>query len=349
MGLFEVTDVDRRVYETQLRDFLPDDLIDIHTHIWRGGPLTGGAPGEPRRTVLWPEWVAAQNPVGDLIETYRRMFPGKRVTPLMFANCGGRDATPAANRYVRDCAAQTGYPALYYSLPEQDPDELEEEITSGGYFGVKSYLDLAPSYIPEGEIRIFDFFPPAQLHRLSKMGKIVMLHIPRPGRLRDPVNLNQMMEIERNFPGVRLIVAHIGRAYTEHDLGDAFDALSGAKNMMFDFSANTCVPAMRALIRAVGPERVLFGSDLPILRMRMRRVEENKTYVNLVPPGLYGEPGQDPHLRAVSAEEGAKLTFFMYEEILAFRRAAEAVGLSSADVQRVFYGNARALLDAVQS
>lgn len=94
--------------------------------------------------------------------------------------------------------------------------------------------------------------------------------------------------------------------------------------------------------------RAMFGSDLPILRMRMRRIEENNTYINLVPPGLYGDPKQDPHLREVSEEEGKRMTFFMYEEILAFKRAAKTVGLNAADIERCFYGNARELLDGAR-
>ena len=34
--LFEVNDVDRQVYETELRDFLPEKMIDIHTHVFVG-------------------------------------------------------------------------------------------------------------------------------------------------------------------------------------------------------------------------------------------------------------------------------------------------------------------------
>ena len=34
MALFEVTDYDRQVYETELRDFLPDRILDVHTHVW---------------------------------------------------------------------------------------------------------------------------------------------------------------------------------------------------------------------------------------------------------------------------------------------------------------------------
>jgi predicted TIM-barrel fold metal-dependent hydrolase len=118
--------------------------------------------------------------------------------------------------------------------------------------------------------------------------------------------------------------------------------------MLFDFSANTNAWVMAQLIRAVGPKRILFGSDLPILRMRMRRICEDGVYVNLVPPGLYGDVSDDPHMRETGPEEGAKLSFFMYEELLAFRRAAEMTGLGTADLTDVFYDNAaRILLDAV--
>jgi uncharacterized protein len=101
---------------------------------------------------------------------------------------------------------------------------------------------------------------------------------------------------------------------------------------------------MEQLLRAVGPKRVVFGSDLPVVRMRMRRICENGFYVNLVPRGLYGDVSDDPHMREVDEEEGAELSFFMYEELLAFRQAAEAVGLSTEDVADVMYNNAARLI-----
>ena len=33
MPLFEVKDIDRKIYEEELRDFLPERMIDIHTHV----------------------------------------------------------------------------------------------------------------------------------------------------------------------------------------------------------------------------------------------------------------------------------------------------------------------------
>lgn len=350
MPLFEVKDVDRRIYEEELRDFLPEKMIDIHTHVWLKElrPPKPLAPGEVKRTVTWPSLVAEDNSVEDLQETYRLMFPGKQVTPLMFTSTR-RDTAPKLNEYVGDCARRTGYPALYYSMPEQSGEELETRIREGGFLGLKSYLSLSPDYLPEKEIRILDFFPKAQLRKMDEMGAIVMLHIPRDGRLKDPVNLHQIREIAEEFPNIRLIIAHIGRAYTVDDVGDAFEFLAPCKKLMYDFSANCCDFAMEALLRSVGPERVMFGSDLPILRMRTHRIEENGTYINLVPPGLYGDPRQDRHLREVSVEEGEKLTFFMYEEILAFKRVATKLGLTPADVERAFYSNAKALIDGARA
>jgi uncharacterized protein len=118
--------------------------------------------------------------------------------------------------------------------------------------------------------------------------------------------------------------------------------------MPFDISANTNAWVFEQALRTFGPQRLVFGSDLPILRMRMRRICENGLYINLVPPGLYGDISGDSHMREVSLEEGEKLSFFLYEELYAFRCAAEAVGLSNADVQAVFYENAAQMISAAQ-
>ena len=347
MSLFTVTDYDKQVYEEQIKDFLPSKIIDIHTHVWlkENAAKQEDVPDAAKRTVTWPSMVAEDNSVEDLIETYRLMFPGKQVSALMFAGVCGESVLPTYNDYVSQSAKKSGFPALYYSHPNQSGEQIEQQVKAGGFLGLKSYLDLAPKYIPEAEIRIFDFFPKHQLKVIDKLGGIIMLHVPRHARLKDPVNLAQILEIKQQFPGIRLILAHIGRAYCEIDVGNAFEVLSESADLLFDFCANTSEFAITKMLDSVGPKRVLFGSDMPILRMRMRRIEEKNTYINLIPPGLYGDPSLDSHLREVSKQEGERMTFFMYEQILAFKRASENVGLTARDVEDAFYGNARALLD----
>jgi len=348
MSLFTVTENDRRIYEEQLRDYLPDQIIDVHAHVWKGAPKPN--PNAPKRIVSWPSLVAAENTIEDIQEAYKLYFPDKKVTPLIYADrISDIESCHARNAYIAESVKATGFPALYYSHPLQTADELEREIYRHGFLGIKSYLSLSPSYIPEGEIRILDFFPPHQLELMNKLGLMVMLHIPRHARLRDPVNLAQILHICERYPNLRLVIAHVGRAYCKCDIGDAFEQLKDYKDLYYDITANTSAYVFEQLLTNVSEDRILFGSDEPIVRMRMHRIEENNTYINLIPPGLYGDPSQDPHLREVSEEEGRKLTFFMYEEILAMKEATTRLGLGKETVNKLFYLNSRRLLDELES
>lgn len=343
--LFEVKEVDRQVYAQRLRDFLPDEIIDIHTHVWRASDFPASQrPSGESRTVTWPARVARDNPIEDLMATYQLLLPGKRVTPLIFATLPEGGNLEAQNAYVAECSRRENVPALLFTDPAWTAAELEARTIAGGFRGAKSYLSLAPAYIPTKEIRIFDFFPPHQLEVHNRHGWIVMLHIPRDGRLKDPVNLAQLLQIEQDYPNLKLIVAHVGRAYCNEDVGNAFEILAKTKRMSFDFCANTNDRIFEQLLCCVGPKRVLFGTDLPILRMRMKRITREGYYVNVVPKGLYGDVSGDKNMSEIEGTEAEKLTFFLYEELESFRRAAERVGLSRKDIEDVFYNNAQRLL-----
>ena len=346
MALFEVTEYDKKVYEEQLKDFLPKKIFDVHVHVWLNALVDERDEKDaPKRTVSWPGLVAPENSLEDLQESFKLFFPDKECEALMFTS---RRASKANNDYVAEASRKSGWPALYYSHPEESADQIEERIREGHFLGLKGYLNLSPAYIPEKEVRIFDFFPHHQLERLNKMGGMMMLHIPRDGRLQDPVNLAQMIEIYKTYPNIRMIIAHIGRAYTEPDIGNAFEILrEEAPNMVFDFTANCYDKAIEECIKFTGPKRTMFGSDLPILRMRTHRITEGGNYVNLVPKGLYGDVSGDRHMREVVGADAEKITFFMYEELLSFKRVAEKLGLTRQDVEDIMYNNAKNMvLDA---
>ncbi len=337
--LFEIKDVDRQFYDQKLRDFLPDKMIDVHTHVWLAQFNEDTSKG---RGPAWPGRVASSNSIEDLHQTYQLMFPDKKVTPAAFTNpdCNLQNG----NDYIASCGAEGKLYPLLFSHPQWPAESFEKQLLEHNFYGAKVYLNFAPDYIPSSEIRIFDFLPHHHLNVLNKVNKIVMLHIPRNKRLKDPVNLAQMLEIEDKYPDVKLIIAHVGRAYCDNDAGNAFEILRKTEKMMFDFSANTNSRVFEQLIEAVGPERILFGSDLPITRMRMRRITENGRYINLVPKGMYGDVSGDPNMREVEADQAQMLSFFLYEQIEAFRIAARKTGLSDSDIEKVFYSNSKKLL-----
>ena len=60
---------------------------------------------------------------------------------------------------------------------------------------------------------------------------------------------------------------------------------------------------------------------------------------------MYGDVSGDIHMRECEGEEADNLTFFMYEEIEAFRQAAEKTGLTAPDIEDIFHGNAVGMLE----
>jgi hypothetical protein len=272
------------------------------------------------------------------------MFPGRGAKALIFSSVSRGDDIEAMNAYIGEAGRSHGHPTLMYTFPEWSAKDVDRKIRAGRFLGVKVYLNLTPAYLPRQEIRIFDFLPPQQLDALDRGRRVVMLHIPRDARLRDPVNLEQMLEIERNWPRVRLIIAHVGRAYCDEDVGDAFQRLAATKSMVFDFAANTNDHVFELAIRTFGPERCLFGSDLPITWMRMRRICEGGRYVNLVPRGRYGDVSGDRNMREVDGPEAERLTTFMYEELLAIKRACTRAGVDRRGVEAIFRANAERVL-----
>ena len=318
---------DRENYE-RIREYLPDRIVDCHTHVWKA-EFKNDETSE--RGVSWPDLVCNNNPIENLERIYSEIFPDIQVTPVIFPCVSAGTDIERANDYMLECSRLKNYPAMALISPEMSRSKIEE-FFDRGFAGLKPYFNFAPKHIKENDIEIFDFMTREHLEAADKRGGAVMMHIPRKGRIGDPVNIRQLLEIEEKYQNIKLIVAHVGRAYAKEDFGDGFKQLRETKNMVFDISANTLPEAMEAAIETFGPDRVLFGSDMPISIMRMRRIIENGIYINLVPPGLYGDISGDPHMR----ETDEQVTWFIYENI----KAMMTVGLSKNDVNKVFYDNA---------
>jgi len=333
----ELTDYDKKVYREILADFLPEFIIDMHAHIWKKNFIKSTA---AKGCVVWTNRVASECSVENLIYTYEQLFPGKTVKPVLMGQ-------PVAdlnetNAYTIECGKKSGLPAMFCTSHDTPAEKIREAVTTGGFAGIKPYLCNSPEYIPSDEIRIFDFLPHEHLKIADELRKPVILHISRPARLKDRVNIEQLMEIDRRYPNAKVIIAHIGRAYIEEDIGDAFDILKYSKNLLFDFSANTLDKSITSCIEAVGTKRVMFGSDMPITKMRMYRISENGIYKNVVPRRMYGDVSGDKNMKETDETD---ITVFLYEELMAFRRTAETLKLKRSDIIDIFCGNAAELFN----
>ena len=161
----------------------------------------------------------------------------------------------------------------------------------------------------------------------------------------DAAFVEDIARFREKYPNVKLIVAHVGRAYTEADFGNAFDIMKNTKNMMFDFTANLFTPAITEGIKTVGVDRFMYGTDLPIAVMRMYRIVENGDYFNVVPKGYYGDVTGQPHMRE---EVNDKISLMAYEQLLAFKRTVAELHLSDSDIEKILYSNAKNLCDSMK-
>lgn len=331
--------VDFPFYKEHLRDFLPDRIIDVHTHC---GNNPGRQQGDPEPT-FWPEWVTFGRGmrVPNLLNAYLMMFPGKEVFPVCFPN-SSREDFEQRNAYIaEELRRYDNIWGFLWTTPDWRKDELIEQMDQGRFNGIKPYLNMVKD-IPVEDITIFDYLPPHHLEAAEERGWVVMLHIPRKERLADPLNIQHLREISKDYPEIKLIIAHIGRSYCPRQGIRGIPALKDCKNLLFDISANNSQVVMELLIREVGPKRILFGSDMPITAMRAKRICEGDEYINYI---RHADWEDNRTRRDVEAEES--YTFFVYEEILAFKKAAVACDLTKSDIEDVFFNNAYCLLSRV--
>ena len=333
--------VDQAHFQNELDPFLPDVMFDAHVHVWKKEHR--GAPVYLQRGEDWPERIEIENTAEMVSRDYAKLFPGRKLEALVFGWVGADVDIDANNRYVGEVVrSNPGWHGLAVVDPSWSREKTEQVIEENGLDGMKPYITFADSSIPTGDITIFDILSHPQWELANEKNYVCTLHLPRAGRLPDPKNIEQLLEIEEKYPQARVIVAHIGRCYSNEDLGDAMEKLRGTKNMCFDFSGNTNPYVIRRALETFGPDRVLYGSDLPISHIHLKRIYENGHYVNLIRPQERPQINEAPYMRPMP--DADRYTFFLYETVLAFRQAAMELGLTTQEIQNVMFGNARRLL-----
>ena len=125
--MIEIKDVDRKVYAQQLQGFLPDRIIDIHSHIWLDR-LKKNVKRD--RVVNWPSLVARENSIEDHLECYRLLFPGKKVTPMIFPGLVNAESADGLNQYVAESSGRHSLPALLFAIPEWSAAQVNHRFDS---------------------------------------------------------------------------------------------------------------------------------------------------------------------------------------------------------------------------
>ncbi|GAG51171.1 unnamed protein product, partial [marine sediment metagenome] len=124
---------------------------------------------------------------------------------------------------------------------------------------------------------------------------------------------------------------------------ESLPQLADDPGLCFDTAAVMNPDVHRFALETLGPERVVFGTDSPILFMRGRRRWEGRTYVNHTSYPFYFNKDREPP----AVEAG--YTLYLYESLRAIKQACRELGLTRRQIESIFYDNARRLLGSTGS
>lgn len=331
-------DVDRRIWEEELDGFVPRRVFDAHTHVYLWDFNTDPNKDETPLGKL----VGSRFPRSDwqAVEACDAvLMPGREVHRLSFpfpyaVSCDFE----ASNRFVlEETSHDTASAALMLVHPSMTEEDLEAQL-AGGHLGLKPYR----FYSATGDAvqcRITDFLPEHQIAVADRRGLIVMLHLARRDAIADSQNLDDLARLTDRYPGVKWVLAHCARSYSDWPIQRALPVLRRLSNVWYDTSSVCESDAIQALLEGVGLERVMYGSDdLPVGALRGKYISFGYAWAYLSP---------DNHMLDLSHCEPS-MTFTRYEQLRAMRRAAKRLGFGAAEIEVMFYGNAARLIESVR-
>ena len=337
--LSELTDIDRRIWQEELDEFVPARIFDVHTHVYRWDFNTDPAKNSGR---LYDQ-IGSVYPVSDWqrLDHYDELLmPGRQVSRLSFGFPfpNGCDFD-ASNRFVRqetaNDPASAGLMLVHPTMPEED---LEEQIHALKLIGFKPYRFYATTGDPV-QCRIGDMLPEQQIVVADRHGLIVMLHLPKRAAIADPDNIADLRRFTVQYPNVKWILAHCARSYSAWPIERVAAELRELSNVWYDTSSVCESDAMEALLATVGVDRVMYGSDdLPVGVLRGKYIAFGYAWAYLSP---------DNHSLDLSHCHG-QMTFTRYEQLRAMRRACQRLDLSRPQIEDIFSNTAARLVDSAR-
>jgi uncharacterized protein len=342
---WQYTDVDRAFWAEHLEAWLPARIIDAHTHVmdarFRLVPMT-----EAMRRQYWVSEVFECIDAATAEHCVRTVFPGREVRCVAFGFPDLDFDIEGGNAWLQQECARRSWFNLVVVRPQWTQKQVAAALDHPGVIGLKPYYALISQNRETRdahlEASIFEFVPHHLLEVANDRHAWITLHVPKADRLGHPDNLREIRELRRRYPNVVLVIAHLGRCYTEPHAMEALPALADDPGIYFDSSAVLNPASHRVALQYLGPERIVYGSDNPILYMRGRRQYRDRTYINRTSHPFHFNKEREP------ADIEAKYTLFMYEDLRAIKEACQQLGMTERrHVEAIFHDNAARLISSV--
>ncbi len=333
----DYTTRDRAVYEQELGDFLPSKIFDAHVHLFDHSCLLPGKTFPPKSCY---QKFGGMFTLEQLLEWAAVWLPDRELHVNGFGQPSYDSDLDQSGVYSGRISDNRRFFGLALVSPKDKIETVVRRVKSNRLCGYKPYLNFV-DWKPVPDITIEDMLPADQMEYADECGLAIMLHIPRPERLADPVNQKQMVELCNRYPNARIIYAHIGRAYYLSNVEGFLDGIARCPNAFIDTAMVNHEGVLEHAFRHFPRERILFGSDAPIACLRGKSVEINNQYAYLM--GEDYEIGTSIH----DASHAVDFTSYFYEQLRGITLAARRAGLGATEVENILFNNASSLFRAV--
>lgn len=137
---------------------------------------------------------------------------------------------------------------------------------------------------------------------------------------------------------MKWILAHCARGYGAWAIEKAAPKLRSLPNVWYETSSVCAMEAFDALLSEIGADRVLHGGDGPGIAFARG--------MSIIYGFAWGDLTEQNNKLDMSHCDG-RMTFYLYEQLRAMRRATRRLKLTQAQIEDVFYNSARRLVDSV--
>ena len=320
---------DRIVWEEDLEDFIPYKIFDAHVHFWDDSflPLK-----DPQRNNFVNSGL-------QITERWnKQMFPGRDFDYLVFGMPLVNADIKANNEFVvSELAGKPNSRKNRLVTPECKTEDIYNDVVKYNFVGMKPYRQFSAT----GDInqcRIQDFLTHPQMELANEMGLFITLHLSRYHGCADEQNLIDLEEYTtKKYPNIKWILAHCARSFTYWPLQKAINRLRQMPNIWYDISAVSDVMAQYTLLSKEDHRRILYGSD---------NFTANAFHGRYVAMGRFWyQIGTPEYAKKDNIHTNSKPILAIYEQLLAFKHAAQLAQLRTEQINDVFYNNAKKLFD----
>jgi glutamate-1-semialdehyde 2,1-aminomutase len=315
-------EADIAFFDRELTSFVPTRVFDAHCHLHAPDHVAVDLPGVPP--------TVGQSEYRRLIDA---IHPGRQVTPLYIPFPSKREVMPLANAWIaQNVAADPACRGLFFARPEDDPEWVRDQVRRLGLHGLKCYHTMAPSS-PTWEADIPDYLPEPIIQVANEEGWAVTLHIVKSRAVADPGNIHWIRHYCETYPNMTLILAHSARGFQPAHNLEGLPQLTGLDNLYFDTSANCEPTAHEAIIRIIGHDKLMYGSDFYVSHFRGRSLAAADSFI-----WIYEESPVWKQNQLV-----VRPALVGLEHLRSLKWACWSAGLTDAAVEDIFYNNAARL------